>query len=109
MYGSLARSGKVKAQTPRVPKTSEASTKYSTNKFRSKESDRGVSVTFEKYNTAKGWEKLEFIEAKKQESIIRRRTNDQWYHRSTDTNHKKWHRNHPKDGFYQSRQVVDNL
>ncbi|KAF0974400.1 hypothetical protein FDP41_006432 [Naegleria fowleri] len=145
IWGSLARSGKVKYQTPRVPKTASRRYKGGHKKFR-KHSVSNVeyksgahrleqeptqhvshsltsiparldermnattapfylSNSFHKYNSSKGYDRLEFIATKHEE---KREKN---YFRSYDCNdarnHKKWHRNHPQDGFYQMRETFD--
>ena len=120
-YGSLARSGKVKNQTPLQPK--ETNHKYrhkygaGKHKFSTAttattmdhcEEEEGHVITFHNYNTLKGLLKLEIIEDRKEERISREKESSRWNRCSTDTNHKKWYRNHPKQGFYQSRQQIDN-
>ncbi|EFC40560.1 predicted protein [Naegleria gruberi] len=149
MYGGLARSGKVKYQTPRVEKTSDSSYHGGCAKYKIKSSNnlsysggahrleknfteelkvydqykenhqrcdwveeranikRSEPVllnSFHKFNTEKGFNKMEWNSMKKEENILKNRYN----YNPNAKNHKKWHRNHPKDGFYQKRTVDAN-
>ncbi|KAF0984725.1 hypothetical protein FDP41_000624 [Naegleria fowleri] len=148
-YGGLARAGKVKAQTPRVPKD-ESSTTHKYNGGRNKLKQRSknnrkyksganrlealenpspntdtdlsissdqnghymqqaphyLSNSLHKFNTIDGLNRLEFKWA-----IIRNKRlhlKAEAYYDRNNKNHKKWHRNHPRDGFYQFRHVFEN-
>ncbi|KAG2375328.1 hypothetical protein C9374_009951 [Naegleria lovaniensis] len=150
-YGSLARSGKVKYQTPRVERTASRRYKGGRSKFRKHAASnmeyksgahRSEQVTnnssnnntpntssripdqldarmnetqapyflmnsYHKYNSPKGFERTEFIAEKLE---IKRDKMYYLYHadlRGDARNHKKWHRNHPQDGFYQFRETFD--
>ncbi|EFC35957.1 predicted protein [Naegleria gruberi] len=155
IHGSLARSGKVKWQTPRVAKTSDTSYHGGCSKYKQKSSsnleysagahrlERNYTAelelydrqykenhqrcdwvaeranikraepvllnSFHKFNTEKGFNKVEWNAIHHEERAFKKQTRNGRF-RSEGRNHKKWHRNHPKDGIYQKRMVdVDDL
>ncbi|EFC37266.1 predicted protein [Naegleria gruberi] len=102
------RTGKVRYHTtPKVEKiNTEHKYKGGKHKFLITNEQSKVSQ-FDNYNNADRYQRLELISALKYETLLKNQMKDIRKRNSTDTNHKKWHRNHPKDGFYNSRQVFD--
>ncbi|KAG2383200.1 hypothetical protein C9374_004537 [Naegleria lovaniensis] len=139
-YGSLARAGKVKFQTPRVPKDDETNHKYNGGQKKLREHSKNnkkyksganrwiseqistdpsscttepqapynyVSNSLHKFNTLEGLSRLEFKWTNIQNKRLQLKA--EAYYDRNNKNHKKWHRNHPKDGFYQFRHVFDEV
>ena len=65
-------------------------------------SEEVITNSYHKYNSEKGYRRVEYIKTAEEHH------QQKWKHyrhdHNRDTNHKKWHRNHPKDGFYQKRE-----
>ncbi|KAG2374052.1 hypothetical protein C9374_011131 [Naegleria lovaniensis] len=64
-----------------------------------------LSNSEHKFNTLEGMNRLEFQWTIVHEKRLQIKA-EAFYNRN-NKNHKKWHRNHPKDGFYQLRQVFE--
>ncbi|KAG2382179.1 hypothetical protein C9374_005381 [Naegleria lovaniensis] len=65
-----------------------------------------LSNYFHKCNSKKGMERLEYFDVLS-ENRMQRSKHDNDYCPHDARNHKKWHRNHPQDGFYQLREIFD--
>ena len=124
MMGSLCRAGKVKYSMTRKVEKSNTDHSYShqgRSKFRIKSSTNVqyksgayrlhhddtevISNSYHKYNCDGGYKRVEYI------AIAKEQHEQKWKHakhdHNRDTNHKKWHRNHPKEGFYQKREQFE--
>ena len=122
IIGSLARAGKNKYQTPYVAKSEDSKAQLQGHKkFRVKSSsnvafksgahrlesrnpssNNYLSNTFHKFNTERGINRMEYSQVLKQVLVEKRMG---WYdYPRSSNNHKKWHRNHPADGFYTKRE-----
>ncbi|KAG2388203.1 hypothetical protein C9374_001053 [Naegleria lovaniensis] len=150
-WGINARSGKVRNQTPHVPKTTSTSHRYNggRKKFRknntssnnierlqvitewnnnlmatdqkihhssvfliderihSTKAPNFLSNSYHNYNSVEGYERLEFIASRHEERREQNVMQQADMNLREARNHKKWHRNHPKEGFYQMREIFE--
>ncbi|KAG2383035.1 hypothetical protein C9374_005002 [Naegleria lovaniensis] len=115
LYGCLSRSGKIKfLYTHQIPKTNNSCKYQGGGRRKYRKADIGSKdlqqngahhlYYFPKYNSVKSLERLEYfdeIRANRMEMDRNMKNDDRPRHAR---NHKKWHRNHPQDGFYQLRE-----